>query len=226
MFCTQCGAKRVTEAHTCYKCGASFLQQIEYLRKELAQSSEPQQENITTKESLSTSASLPNFVVKHWQGDYSLGYSFFINGLLINLIFAVVCVVAMGVFGSIYNLEENSLEELGIGMLVLVFVLFVTGSCVGIWQVVGIWRSANKHKQRGGKAIWAGLTQALMVLWTVSLVISIMAYILVGVSVFSLKVYKWEEQLTMCPDGSYVVGVRCKRMPDGSYEGRSAYNWL
>jgi len=94
--------------------------------------------------------------VKHWRGDYSLGFSYWVIGALLTVI--VVAITAA--VGSI-----NGLRELGpraSGAVILSFYGFVV--TLTLWQLVGIWRSTDKHGQRGGKAIWAGLAKVMVVL--------------------------------------------------------------
>jgi zinc ribbon protein len=178
MFCTQCGTKNIAKARYCYECGANLSQQVETPptlsqqvkapSTEETHSIEPPQKPSPVQETHQALGPQPNFIEKHWLGDYSLGYSLFYNGLLIGFIFSVV--------GMVVGATE---------ILVLIYGLLTIHLFVGIWVIVGIWRSANKHKQRGGKAIWASLAKALMVLWTVSLVVWGMFYIMAGVAFFS-----------------------------------------
>lgn len=102
------------------------------------------------------SARQPNFLVKHWQGDYSLGFSYWVIGSLLTVI--VVAITAA--VGSISGLRE--LGPRPSGAVILAFYGFVVP--LTLWQLVGIWRSADKHGQRGGKAIWAGLAKVMVVL--------------------------------------------------------------
>jgi hypothetical protein len=98
----------------------------------------------------------PNFLVKHWRGDYSLGISYWVIGCLLTVIVVAITTAVASI---------SSLHELGpkaSGAAILVFYGFVI--TLTLWQLVGIWRSANKHSQRGGKAFWAGLAKVMVVL--------------------------------------------------------------
>jgi hypothetical protein len=97
-----------------------------------------------------------NFLMKHWRGDYSLGFSYWVIGSLLTVI-VVAITTATG--------SSSGLRELGpraSGAAILVFYGFVI--TLTLWQVVGIWRSADKHSRRGGKAFWAGLAKVMVVL--------------------------------------------------------------
>lgn len=155
MFCTKCGTDISTEVRYCYKCGASLLQD-EPPPTELPHSSEAPQETSSVQESRPATVRQPNFLVKHWRGDYSLGFSYWVIGSLLTVI--VVAVTA--VVGSMSGLRE--LGQSASGAVILTFFGIVI--TLTLWQLVGIWRSADKHVQRGGKTIWAGLAKAMVVL--------------------------------------------------------------
>ncbi len=46
-------------------------------------------------------------------------------------------------------------RELPIGLLIVI----VLGGAIEVWQLIGIWRSASKHTERGGRRVWAFLAQ-------------------------------------------------------------------
>ncbi len=98
----------------------------------------------------------PNFLVKHWRGDYSLGFSCWV---IVALLTAILVAIIMAIQLS------NFWRELGArasGTAILVFYGFVV--TLTLWQLIGLWRSACKHSQRGGKAFWAGLAKVMVVL--------------------------------------------------------------
>jgi len=102
----------------------------------------------------------PNFIVKHWRGDYSLGFSYWIIGsLLMVIVFAITTAIG----------SSNGLRELGPrtsgAAIVAIYGFVVT---LILWQMVGIWRSADKHSQRGGKAFWARLAKVMVAFGLIS----------------------------------------------------------
>ena len=90
--------------------------------------------------------------VRHWRGELSLGYAFWLNGFLGNI--AVYIVV---------NLARAGLKGAGAGTWLAVF-LAVWAFKLGVltWQSVGTWRSAGRHVGRGGTRFWA-ITGKVMV---------------------------------------------------------------
>jgi len=154
MFCTKCGYKNIAEALYCQECGTSLAHKIEPLlttddckrQKELAELNKPQvaigsgQEQNSGQEPWPKSVQHSNFIVKHWNGNYSLGISYWIIGCLLS--------APLNIFIRI--LEENGGAE-GAGYLMTGAVIII----MAIWQTVGIWKSASKHVGRGGKKFWA-----------------------------------------------------------------------
>ena len=155
MFCTKCGTDNSTDARYCYKCGTA-LPQVAPMPSALPHVTEDSKVTDSIQEPGQTRTREPNFLVKHWRGDYSLGFSYWVIGSLLTVI-VVAITTAIG--------SSSGLRELGpraSGTAILVFYGFVVA--LTLWQLVGIWRSADKHSQRGGKAFWAGLAKVMVVL--------------------------------------------------------------
>ena len=87
-----------------------------------------------------------DFIKKHWDGDYSLAKSYWVNTLFVSLVF-VLCAQLLFQF----------FDERTHARYVSSAVLFVTLLSVAVWcwSVIGTWRSASKHVSRGGKPFWA-----------------------------------------------------------------------
>lgn len=98
----------------------------------------------------------PNYFKKHLMGDYTLGISFwfssvFIAGFLVPMLLAIVMMHS----GS------------ALAVMTMIAALIITYA----WSIVGLWRSASKHVERGGKPIWAVLTQIWIAIGVVLLMI-------------------------------------------------------
>ena len=155
MFCTKCGTDNSIDARYCYNCGTA-LPQVVLMPSELPHVAEDSKVTDSIQKPGQPQTHEPNFLVKHWRGDYSLGFSYWVIGSLLTVI-VVAITTAIG--------SSNGLRELGpraSGAAILVFYCFVV--TLTLWQLVGIWRSADKHSQRGGKAFWAGLAKVMVVL--------------------------------------------------------------
>lgn len=97
-----------------------------------------------------------SYLRRHWAGDLSLGVSFWLNGTLVTLMSAGVAMAAGRAFGTMTYSPAL--------IWFLVSGVWTTVLAATLWQLVGVWRSAGKHKERGGKAFWAGTARFMVVL--------------------------------------------------------------
>jgi hypothetical protein len=93
-----------------------------------------------------------NYILRHWQGDLSLWVSYWVNGWLFGIGYLV------GLF-LITNYPSPSITY-AIGLSIVI----ALGLAMHVWQLIGLWRSARKHTERGGRTIWASLAQLSVIL--------------------------------------------------------------
>ena len=98
----------------------------------------------------------PGFIVKHWRGDYPLALSYWVFGSLLTLIVLAVSKLFEAV------LLASDLGPRAHGTLILV--VYISSVTITVWQFVGIWRSAGKHSDRGGKHFWAGAAKLMVII--------------------------------------------------------------
>ncbi|CCQ73024.1 hypothetical protein [Magnetospira sp. QH-2] len=91
---------------------------------------------------------------RHWRGDLSLGVSYWFNGVVLTFLFAIVVEGLAGV--------PEQYDPFW-GLVTIVFI-WTSVSVLSVWQLVGIWRSASRHKERGGSGFWAILAQVMVVI--------------------------------------------------------------
>ncbi|HVY58694.1 MAG TPA: GYF domain-containing protein [Xanthobacteraceae bacterium] len=96
-----------------------------------------------------------NYLTRHWRGELSLPVAFWVNGFACNFVLSVAAA-----FFTIY-IETAGLSA---ALAASVVVFTVAQVAVWVWQIVGMWRSAARHRERGGRAFWAGLAQVVVVL--------------------------------------------------------------
>ena len=97
-----------------------------------------------------------NYLVRHWKGHLPLPVSYWVNGIVIP-------------FGLTWG-GELALTQLGrtdvalrwLMMAGLVYLAFA--STIWVWSMVGIWRSAGYHEERGGNPGWANFARFLVVI--------------------------------------------------------------
>ena len=86
-----------------------------------------------------------SYLVRHWRGELSLPVSYWINSCL-----STIAVFA--VFSCVGLLVGPADSPLGFAIVISVAWLFLIVAT--LWQLVGVWRSAGKHRGRSGKGFW------------------------------------------------------------------------
>jgi hypothetical protein len=97
---------------------------------------------------------------RHWHGELSLGVSFWFNNVLLSVPISMALGALMAwitVTGDL--LRSGSLAVLVTWPLLLLF---------SVWGIVGCWRAARAYLDSGGSALWARLTQLLLLLGALS----------------------------------------------------------
>lgn len=108
-----------------------------------------------------------NFVARNWRGEYSLVTSYWGFGFLGNILAGLVPVIAAAVFQSKGGYDPRAI----FATMVTIWV-----GVLGIvtWQLVGVWRSANRHIAvrviSGKTSPWAGLAKVAVFLGFLRLV--------------------------------------------------------
>ncbi|MFA4920401.1 MAG: hypothetical protein WC581_14330 [Thermodesulfovibrionales bacterium] len=99
-----------------------------------------------------------NYFIGSWRGDKSLAVSYWINGFLLTF--------ALQVFIGLYNSASTLFSDtarLHVRMYFFVaIILEMLVIAVSVWQTVGIWRSAEHHKEQTNRKFIATLAQILI----------------------------------------------------------------
>jgi len=95
------------------------------------------------------------FFRKHWNGDYSLARSYWLNSLLVTIV-----APALGIL-LLPWLAENFPARYASAGVIAITALGVGAWC---WAASGTWASATKHVGRGGSAGWATLAKVAICL--------------------------------------------------------------
>ena len=101
------------------------------------------------------------FFRKHFNGDYSLGRSYWVNTFLIQLFAPLLGILLLP------WLSENFPARYGSAGVLLLSAL---GILAWAWAISGTWASANKHVARGGKQAWASAAKVMIVLGVLRMV--------------------------------------------------------
>jgi hypothetical protein len=104
-----------------------------------------------------------DLLLRHWRGELSLPISFWVMSL--------GATVVVGFIGGIVDAlhSADAPEPVAIATLALLAV----ASVIVIWQVVGVWRSAENYRARGGDKIWAQLAVGFTAVAAVRFVIGV-----------------------------------------------------
>ena len=108
-------------------------------------------------EKIKTLYKCKDYFTQHWQGEYSLPVSYWVNYVVVGFIFLFLL-----------NAYPDELITSDIHDLYI----YITGYCIALtvitWQVVGVWRSANNHIQKTKRKYWANTVKLLVVLGLIS----------------------------------------------------------
>jgi len=95
------------------------------------------------------------YIGNHWRGQLSLAKSFWINVFLIN----------MGVM--LFNkwlTEASPIENPVVTSQIFIIFTFMAVAIVYPWQIIGVWRSANRHAEETKKVFWPSAVKITVVL--------------------------------------------------------------
>ena len=93
-----------------------------------------------------------NFIKKHWAGNLPLYFSFWVNFILITLI-----------YNGIESLVRSNFWQITISLPFLVAYLVLSRLVVFPWQIVGLLRSCEKHFVRHGQTLTIRAIQGLVI---------------------------------------------------------------
>lgn len=96
-----------------------------------------------------------SYIARHWRGELSLPVSYFVNGMLVGFLAYVVITALAPFIGRIGT---------PVGVFAAIVGIWLFALSITFWQVVGIWRSADRHPARGGSKGWATVAKIMVVI--------------------------------------------------------------
>lgn len=93
------------------------------------------------------------YIGRHWRGELSLATSFWINVFLVDLFLKSVEILTSA---FIHNFSTSTHVSI-IHNPFIIMILYP-------WQIIGLWRSCDRHIETTGKWFWARTAQVLVVL--------------------------------------------------------------
>jgi len=124
-----------------------------------------------------------SYIRKHWRGNLSLAVSFWINLFLLNIVILLFWVLL-----GYSEILENPVISARVVIIFAAFVFLI----VYPWQIIGLWRSCNRHIEIHGKHFWARTTQVLVVLGIIGTLCNLNSYWPTYKSFFRLALVKDE----------------------------------
>lgn len=119
-----------------------------------------------------------NYFVRHWRGECSLGISYWLNGSVLAGIVPAILTAAVDQLGNdSYSLRIISFASIGCLLFSVI---------AWVWSIVGIWRSASRHVERGGSSGWAGAARVCVVIGIIAMASQLSVTILPQVKEFAL----------------------------------------
>jgi ATP-dependent protease ClpP protease subunit len=101
-----------------------------------------------------------NFIVKNWRGEYSLGITYWVFGLLGNIVAGAIPLIVGAIFLADSSYQPRSIFTVMGTIWLCVFL-------IAVWQLVAVWRSAGRliaERTRIGKdAHWAGIARVAVI---------------------------------------------------------------
>jgi hypothetical protein len=118
-----------------------------------------------------------NYFLRHWRGQFSLGVSYWLSGLVAGFLVGF----ATSTVGEIR--KTISLRTVS-ALSLLLYALAIIST---VWWCVGVCRSASNHFSRGGTRFWAGVAKVMVALSFLStLVLTCTTYIPQSVELLSI----------------------------------------
>jgi hypothetical protein len=104
-----------------------------------------------------------DLLLRHWRGELSLPISFWVMSLGATLV--------VGFIGGIVTALDFAAAPEPVAIVTLAFLALA--SAIVIWQLVGVWRSAENYRARGGDKIWAQLAMGFTAVAAVRFVVGV-----------------------------------------------------
>lgn len=117
-------------------------------------------ENLANAPSPDRLARRPGYLLAHWRGAHSLARSYWVNGALVTVLLALLIVILDRAA------EASSLATRG--LLIYSLVVLAFSALVGVWQIVGLWRSAGRTWSETGRLFWPAVVILLTVVGAIN----------------------------------------------------------
>jgi ATP-dependent protease ClpP protease subunit len=142
--------------------------------------------------------SSPNWFVRHWRGEASLGVAFWLNWWLIANLLPKVLII-------LYALTNPLKQSLRTDVIILLIVNILQWG-LWVWGAIGVIRSVDHHTSRGGRRFWANA--ASITVW--------LSVVLTLVRIPRHDVPAMAELVAIAVGHDPIKKVQVERLPDGT----------
>ena len=102
------------------------------------------------------------YLVRHWRGELSLPVSYWVNGILANIVAVICTLLIAGTLGSTPS---------GYAYLAYWLSTFAFLTLIVIWQSVGIWRSADRYSKENSRWFWPAVAKFMVIIGVLNLLV-------------------------------------------------------
>lgn len=156
MYCSNCGKSLVKNDKFCSHCGFKINKDttIESVF-EINQEDPIKLNTINENDKKPKTEEHKNYILRHWYGEVSLGISYWINYVGLNILFTILTLII------VEKLDFETYPYIA-SFSIIIFWLFLV--VLFIWMIVGLWRSASNHTKKYNKYFWAIVVKFLIVI--------------------------------------------------------------
>jgi hypothetical protein len=97
-----------------------------------------------------------NYLARHLKGELPLPISFWVNGVLLNII---VVIIEWAATKILWTYPPSWILHGTRNIATLIIILWLFAILVSAWSYIGIWRSATKYRGSGGSMMWTLLAK-------------------------------------------------------------------
>lgn len=163
MYCSKCGNQVEHDNNFCSECGypVPAHTNVEKAAQEMEGAVITQHQGLPVERT----EKHPNYFIRHWRGDLTLGVSFWVNIFLLNAILSLLILPF-----QLPSIAQDINELFGVrGSFIFALGFEATVLAIWVWQVVGTWRCASRRMSEGIR-VGPGIVKFLIVIGTIGTV--------------------------------------------------------
>ncbi|AWM87130.1 hypothetical protein [Microvirga sp. 17 mud 1-3] len=105
-----------------------------------------------------------SFIARHWRGEFPLWISYWIFGFFANVALLIFSGVVSATLTPAGGYDPTKI-------LIMLIAIWAAVGLVAVWQMMGIWRSANRYIDQKHKTLWPTLAKIAVILGVLRVII-------------------------------------------------------